>query len=41
MARNRVRFQEELARRNLDPTSTVVSDDLGCFRGVANAGCTH
>ena len=32
---------EKLARRSLDPTSTVVSDGLGCFRGVADAGCTH
>lgn len=41
MARNRVQFQEELARRSLDPTSTVVSDGLGCFRGVADAGSTN
>ena len=32
---------EKLARRSLDPTSTVVSDGLSCFRGVADAGCTH
>ena len=32
---------EKLARRSLDPPSTVVSDGLGCFRGVADAGCTH
>ena len=32
---------EEAARRSLDPPSTVVSDGLACFRGVADAGCTH
>jgi ISXO2 transposase-like protein len=32
---------EKLARRSLDPTSTVVSDGLACFRGVTDAGCTH
>jgi len=30
-----------LARRSLDPGSNVVSDGLACFRGVADAGCTH
>jgi transposase len=28
---------EKLARRSLDPTTTVLSDGLGCFRGVADA----
>ena len=32
---------EKLARRSLDPSSTVVSDGLACFRGVTDAGCTH
>ncbi len=32
---------EKLARHSLDPTSTVFSDGLACFRGVADAGCTH
>ena len=32
---------EKLARRSLDPPSTVVSDGLACFRGVTDAGCTH
>ena len=32
---------EKLARRSFDPTCTVVSDGLGCFRGVVDAGCTH
>jgi transposase-like protein len=32
---------EKLARRSLDPTCTVVGDGLGCFRGVADAGCPH
>ena len=32
---------EKLARRSLDPPSTVVSDGLVCFRGVTDAGCTH
>ena len=32
---------EKLARRGLDPGSTVVSDGLACFRGVADAGRTH
>ena len=32
---------EKLARRSLDPGSNVVSDGLACFRGVADAGCTH
>jgi hypothetical protein len=31
----------KLARRSLDRASTVVSDGLGCFRGVIEAGCTH
>jgi hypothetical protein len=31
----------QLARRSLDCASTVVSDGLGCFRGVTEAGCTH
>lgn len=30
-----------LARRNFEPTSTVVSDGLGCFVGIADAGCSH
>ena len=32
---------KKLARRSLDPSSTVVSDGLACFRGVTDAGCTH
>ncbi len=31
---------EKLARRSLDPPSTVVSDGLACFRGITDAGCT-
>jgi transposase-like protein len=30
-----------LAKRNFDPASTVVSDGLGCFSGVIDAGCIH
>jgi len=30
-----------LATRMLDPKCTVVSDGLGCFNGVVDAGCTH
>ena len=30
-----------LAQRNFHPASTVVSDGLHCFTGVANAGCVH
>jgi hypothetical protein len=30
-----------LATRNFAPASTVVSDGLRCFTGVANAGCVH
>jgi transposase-like protein len=30
-----------LAMRDFDPASTVVSDGLGCFRGVIDAGCSH
>jgi hypothetical protein len=30
-----------LARRNFEPASTVVSDGLGCFAGLADAGCRH
>jgi ISXO2-like transposase domain/Transposase zinc-ribbon domain len=29
------------AKRNLDPTCTVVSDGLRCFASVTDAGCTH
>jgi transposase-like protein len=32
---------ESLAKRNFDPVSTVVSDGLGCFAGVTDAGCAH
>ena len=32
---------EALARRNFDPASTVFSDGLACFAGVADAGCEH
>jgi transposase-like protein len=30
-----------LAKRNFAPASNVVSDGLRCFKGVADAGCTH
>jgi transposase-like protein len=30
-----------LARRAIAPESTVVTDGLACFRGVADAGCAH
>ena len=30
-----------LAKRIIAPASTVITDGLGCFRGVADAGCTH
>jgi transposase-like protein len=30
-----------LARHNFKPTSTVVTDGLRCFTGVAKAGCVH
>jgi len=29
------------AKGNFDPDSDVVSDGLGCFRAVTQAGCTH
>ena len=32
---------EAWAKRWLAPTATVISDGLGCFRGVTGAGCTH
>jgi transposase-like protein len=32
---------EKLARRAIAPESTVVTDGLACFRGVADAGCAH
>jgi len=32
---------EAWAKRFLHPTATVISDGLGCFRGVTDAGCTH
>jgi len=32
---------ETFARRNINPTAEVVSDGLGCFTGVAEAGCKH
>lgn len=32
---------KRLACRTIHPGSTVVSDGLSCFRGVADAGCTH
>ena len=30
-----------LAERIIAPASTVITDGLRCFRGVADAGCTH
>ena len=30
-----------LARQIFEPGTLVVSDGLGCFRGVADAGCAH
>ncbi len=30
-----------VAQRSFQPASTVVSDGLRCFTGVANAGCDH
>ena len=30
-----------MARRNFAPASTVLSDGLRCFAGVADAGCIH
>jgi transposase-like protein len=35
------RAVEGFAKRNLDPTSEVVSDGLGCFAAVTKAGCQH
>ena len=32
---------KSLARRILAPGAFVVTDGLACFRGVADAGCTH
>ena len=32
---------EALARDPLMPTARVVSDEIGCFRSVTRAGCTH
>lgn len=32
---------KRLARRTIHPGSTVVSDGLACFRGTADAGCSH
>lgn len=32
---------ETLAKRNFAPASTVFSDGLRCFNGVAEAGCAH
>lgn len=32
---------EALARHNFEPASTVFSDGLACFAGVADAGCAH
>lgn len=32
---------KNLARQIFEPGTQVVSDGLGCFRGVTDAGCTH
>ena len=32
---------ERIAKARLAPTARVVSDGLGCFRAVKEAGCTH
>ena len=32
---------KSLAKRIIAPGATVVTDGLGCFRGLADAGCTH
>ena len=32
---------KKLSQRILKKTATAVTDGLGCFRGIADAGCTH
>ena len=32
---------KSLTKRVIEPGSTVVTDGLSCFRGVADAGCIH
>ena len=41
IARFKRRRVKSLAKRIIAPGATVVTDGLGCFRGVADAGCTH
>ena len=32
---------EAMAKARLEPTATVITDGLACFRAVTRAGCTH